>query len=82
MDVVGDWKDEYAESLKRDLGTVYHHVHPRVPGAAHCDRRVRLAMNYVRSAPPTDCYYCERCQRIAERNLFLRENSNDVVRPD
>ena len=72
MGTVETWKDEYAESLKRDLVSVFHHVHPRVSGHwAHCDRRVKL-MSVVYPAPPRDMRYCERCQRIAERNLFLK----------
>ncbi len=73
MGVIEDWKDEYAEAIKSQLGTVYHHVHPRVSGAAHCDNRVRLDVSRVKASPPADARYCERCEAISSRNLFLRQ---------
>lgn len=66
--------DQYAESVKRDLGSLFHHVHPRVLGHAHCDRRIKLIMSGVKSAPPEDMRFCERCQRILERNIFLHSS--------
>lgn len=75
MGVIEEWKDEYAEALafKPEWGSRWHHVHPRVPGGyAHCDKRVKLLMGNVQSAPPADMPYCERCEAIASRNQFLR----------
>lgn len=69
---MGEWKEEYAESRVVGLYStgdaykdrpIFHHVHPYVPGKAHCNVNVHLKMDTVVPAPPTDGSFCKNCER-------------------
>lgn len=73
MNMKDEWKDEYAPSTaaglypaKRKVPFLFHHVHPYVPGRAHCRPTVHLRMDEVITTPPPIESYCPRC-----RNTFL-----------
>jgi hypothetical protein len=63
------WKDEYAKSIAVGpyhtddprARPVFHHVHPYVPGQAHCGTYIKLDMSTLRSDAPSDGSYCRKC---------------------
>lgn len=65
-----EWKHEYATSRLvsaylakgQTHAVVLHHVHPAVPGRAHCNFQIRLDMDNVKSEPPVDVHYCNNCR--------------------
>lgn len=71
-----EWKPEYAPVRPSQYPTycypayirrgVFHHVHPALPGIAHCRTNVRLDLEKLAEQPPSDDLFCQNCRRLEE----------------